>query len=197
MRLKWILSASVLSIVMGSTPALAAECHGMVYPDKESIDSEELVLNGMGLREATAMKVDVYVAALYLNGLENSAETILSSVAPKKLVLKFLRKVSKGQISKAWGKGLKKTAGSKARDLEDRMAQLNSWMTDLNTGSTLNFSFLPEANPVSQLIVELNGEIKGIITGDDFIVPFLSIWLGERPAVNKGLKAGLLGGTCA
>ena len=150
----------------------------------------------MGLREGTAMKVDVYVAALYLNGLENSAETILSSVAPKKLVLKFLRKVSKGQISKAWVKGLKKTAGSKARDLEDRMAQLNSWMTDLNTGSTLNFSFLPEANPVSQLIVELNGEIKGIITGDDFIVPFLSIWLGERTAVNKGLKAGLLGGTC-
>ena len=43
--------------------------------------------------------------------------------------------------------------------------------------------------------VEVNGTVKGTITGDDFATAFLAIWLGPHPP-NPGLKSGLLGGAC-
>jgi len=45
---------------------VAGELAGVTFPDQISVDSRTLLLNGMGLREATILKVDVYVAALYL-----------------------------------------------------------------------------------------------------------------------------------
>ncbi len=53
----WILIAST---------AFAAELAGVRMSDQVTVDGRTLSLNGLGLREATAFKVDVYVAGLYL-----------------------------------------------------------------------------------------------------------------------------------
>ena len=194
MKSKLVLAATLLLIF--SSPGNAAECMGVTYPEDAAVGETKLTLNGLGLREATAMKIDVYVAALYLEDRSSSGDTILNSVTPKKLTLTFLRNVSKRQISSAWSKGLKKIAGGNLENLEDRISKLNGWMADLTEGSTLTFTYRPQADADADLEIEVNGERRGAIPGNDFAKTFLGIWLGPKPVVNKGLKSGLLGGSC-
>src|SRR5207247_9289332 len=63
MRAVAVLSLLTLSL---AARASAGELAGVTLPDRIQVDSRTLVLNGMGLREATFLKVDVYVAGLYL-----------------------------------------------------------------------------------------------------------------------------------
>jgi len=49
-----------------------------------------LVLNGLGLRQATMMKVNVYVAALYVAQRSADANAILASNTPKDLIFQFV-----------------------------------------------------------------------------------------------------------
>ena len=177
------------------SPSLwAADCAGVSYPEKDSEFGIELKLNGLGLREATVFAVDVYVAALYVEKKSMDGSAIINSEGPKKLILNFVREVSKSDISDAWSEGFSKTTGGNIEKLGLRITELNSWMEDMRNGSVL--TFIMQDSPVSsQLNVEIDGKRKGSIKGRDFIRPFLSIWLGKDPP-NAGLKAGLLGGSC-
>ena len=72
-----------------------------------------------------------------------------------------------------------------------RVTMLNSWMSDVKTGQRLDFVRLPGTG----MRVNVDGTVKGTITGDDFSRAFISIWLGAEPP-NAQLKSGLLGGAC-
>ncbi len=80
-----ILSLAALSL---AGPAVAGELAGVTLPDQVTVESRTLVLNGMGLREATFLKVDVYVAGLYLERKSSAADEIVSSDQAKRLVEK-------------------------------------------------------------------------------------------------------------
>ena len=184
------LVAALIIAILFSSSVLAAECAGVTYPEKDQEGGVELILNGLGLREATMFKVDVYVAALYVPSKSSLGDTIITAEGPKKLILKFVRDVSKDDVSGAWSESFEKVAGDNLEKLKTRITKFNSWMADMNVGSTLTFIF---SN--SQVRVELNGANKGQILGVDFAKSLLSIWLGPDPP-NEGLKIGLLGGKC-
>ena len=62
------------------------ECHGITFPEQTSVQNSTLVLNGLGLRQATMVKVNVYVAALYVAQKSADANAILAAfqeVKPK------------------------------------------------------------------------------------------------------------------
>ena len=139
-------------------------------------------------------KVDVYVAALYVPSKSSKGDTLIAVKGPKKLILKFVRDVSKDDISLAWSESFEKVAGDSLEKLETRINKLNSWMTDMKVGTTLAF-IVSKTGPNYKVRVELNGANKGQILGDDFSRSLLSIWLGSDPP-NEGLKIGLLGGKC-
>lgn len=189
------LMSAVMVVMMVSVPAIAAECVGVTHPGKAVAGGAELTLNGLGLREATLFKVDVYVAALYLEKRLASGKEILDSAGPKKLVLKFVRDVSKDEISGAWSEGFEKTAGGDLEKLMDRIAKLNGWMTDMTSGDSLTFTYMAKTATDSNIEINVNGIRKGTIPGNDFAKAFFAIWLGSEPP-NEGLKTGLLGGSC-
>ncbi|HEY1269570.1 MAG TPA: chalcone isomerase family protein [Candidatus Binatia bacterium] len=147
----------------------------------------DLTLNGLGLRQATALKVNVYVAGLYVDKPSNDPKAILESNAPKEIVLHFVRNVSASDLNKAWEEGFEKQRGAFKNDL----ATLEGWMTDMKTGQRLTFVHKPGAG----IQVDVNGSPKGTIKGDDFAKTFFAIWLCPNPP-NAGLKTGLLGGAC-
>ena len=180
----------IAGVLMFSVPVMAAECVGVTHPENTLVGKTKLILNGLGVREATIFKVDVYVAALYLKTRSSSGKAILDSTTPKKLALKFVRNVSKDEVSTAWLEGFEKTAGDDLAKLRGRISELNEWMTDMTDGSTLTFTY---KNAV--LKIEANGEYKGAVPGNDFAKAFFAIWLGPEPP-NAGLKSGLLGGSC-
>jgi long-chain acyl-CoA synthetase len=180
--------SSVLLIAC-AVAADAKECRGIQFPEQAQLAGHSLVLNGLGVRKATFLKVNVYVAALYVSHASHDAKAIIDSADPQQLTLQFVRNVSKDQLTGAWREGFEKVAKDQFSALSARIDRLNSWMTDVKSGQRLTFNRTSNA-----IAVDVNGVAKGSIEGEDFSRAFLSIWLADPP--NPELKAGLLGGAC-
>lgn len=174
-----------LGIAIAST-AVAASKAGVTMPDQATVAGKTLVLNGLGLREATVFNVKVYVAALYLEAKTSDPQAILSEKAAKRLVLHFVRDVDAGDMVDAFHEGFEKNGAGKA--LDQRIAKLVGWMVDLKVGDELSMTYVPE----SGVEIAVNGKAKGTIAGADFQKPLFAIWVGPQPP-NAGLKTGLLG----
>lgn len=185
MKLAGLLSLFVAATVVPG--AWGAEKAGVKLPDALSAGGKQLVLNGIGVREATVMNIDVYAAGLYLEAKSADPTQILGAPQVKRLDLVFVRDVDREDIVDAWKDGFKKN-GADVAALAPRIGSLNAWMTDVKETDSL--SFLLE--PGKGLTVTVKGRARGTIPGDDFSRAFLAIWLGPSPP-NRGLKAGLLG----
>jgi hypothetical protein len=181
-------SGLAILLLLLAPAAFGAERAGVRMPDRVKVGDRDLVLNGMGVREATVFNVDVYVGGLYLEGRSSDGEAIAAATdQAKRLTLAFVRDVDRGDITKAWVDGFRKN-GANMRALEARITRLNGWMTDFRKGETLVFTYEPGRG----VTVAVKGQVKGIIEGEDFAASFFRIWLGPKPP-NSGLKKGLLG----
>jgi hypothetical protein len=181
----------VLAAALGTGLAQAKECKGVNFPDQAQVEGSSLTLNGLGLRQATAFKVNVYVAALYVAKTSSDPNVLLGAGTPSQLILQFVRNVGADDLRKGWSEGFEKNSKDQLPALKDRIATLNGWMADVKTGERLTFI----RKPGTGLQVDVNGVTKGLIKGDDFARAFLAIWLGADPP-NPEIKAGLLGGAC-
>jgi len=189
--MKGIALQACVVAALGSGLAHGKECKGINFPDQAQVEGTNLTLNGLGLRQATAFKVNVYVAALYVAKTSNDANTLLGSNAPSELILQFVRNVGADDLRKGWSEGFEKNAKDQLPALMERIAMLNGWMADVKTGERLTFIHKPGTG----LQVDVKGAVKGIIKGDDFTKAFLAIWLGADPP-NPEIKSGMLGGAC-
>lgn len=169
--------------------SLAGELAGVTLPDRITVEGRTLVLNGMGVREATILRLHVYVAGLYLDARSADAAQVIASEGTKRLVLHFVRDVARGSLVDAWKEGFAKSAGPGVTALRDRLATLDGWMVDVKRGETITFTQLPGRG----VVVDVRGQTKGALPGDDFARALWGIWLGDHPP-NPGLKKGLLGG---
>jgi len=171
--------------------AYGKDCQGVSFPEQVQVNGSTLTLNGLGLRQATFLKVNVYVAALYVAHVSSDVPALLASNTPKELILHFVHNVSDDELKKAWEEGFEHNAKAQLPALHERIEKLQSWMVDMQSGQRLTFIHTPGAG----IQVDVNGTGKGTIPGDDFATAFLSIWLGAHPP-NPNLKSGLLGGAC-
>ena len=144
-----------------------------------------LVLNGVGMREATVLKIDVYRGALYLKTASKNAASILKRDEPWRIEMKFVRDVGRGKLEDAWKEGFAENApGRGAAGLR----RLTAWMVDIKKGQSMAFTYVPGRGTA----VEVAGKTKGVIKGSGFAKALLSVWLGPNPP-NQGLKSGMLG----
>jgi len=178
----------VITLLAGIATASAGKKAGVTMPDTATVDGKTLVLNGMGLREATWLKVDVYVAGLYIEKVSSDAPGIVATDGPKLLVLKFVRDVDRDDIVKAWSDGFKNNATVPVSQLKPLIDRMNGWMPGFDDGDTLSFTYAPGKG----VEVAVNGARKGVIQGGDFARSLFSIWLGPKPPTGA-LKKGLLG----
>ena len=188
--LSGVLVSAMLVLSVGTVSG--KECQGVNFPEQTQVQASPLALNGLGLRQATMLKVNVYVAALYVAQPSTDANAILASNTPKQLVLHFVRDVDGADLKKAWDEGFANNAKAQVPALKERIEQFKSWMTTMKSGQQLTLTHKPGAG----IEVTVNGKVQGTIAGDDFARALLAIWLGPKPP-NPGLKAGLLGGTCS
>jgi hypothetical protein len=189
--MKRILMPAIVVAALIAGVAHGKECKGVNFPDQTQVEGSNLMLNGLGLRQATFLKVNVYVAALYVAKTSSDPAAILGSGTPSELILQFVRDVGADDIRKGWDEGFEKNSKAQLPALKERIAMLNGWMADVKTGQRLTFVHKPGAG----IVVDVNGAVKGTIKGDDFSKAFLSIWLGAEPP-NPEIKSGLLGGAC-
>jgi hypothetical protein len=185
----WVLVS--LATALGVGAAHGKECKGASFPEQMQSEGAALKLNGLGLRQATMLRVDVYVAALYVAETSTTGDVILKSNTPKELILHFVRDVGGADLGKGWDEGFENNAKSELPALKERIAAFKGMMADMRKGQRLRFVYKPGAGTQ----VDVNGAVKGTIKGDDFARALFSIWLGARPP-NAELKTGLLGGQC-
>lgn len=176
-----------MALMLFAAAAVAGERGGVTMPETLTVEGKSLVLNGMGIREATVFNVKVYVAGLYVEKKSQAADELIRSEQVKRLDLVFVRDVDHDDVVEAWHKGFKNNGADMAK-LKPRIDQLSGWMPDMKKKDTLTFVYVPDTG----VTVLLRGQPKGTIAGADFASALFSIWLGKDPADN-GLKKGLLG----
>jgi hypothetical protein len=178
-----------IAVLLLSGAAGAAELADVTLPDRVTVGETELQLNGLGLREASMLKVDVYVAGLYLEETSSDPSTILASDQIKRIHMDFVyKKVATKKITKAWIDGIEANVPDEADALAASLDQLNAWMEEMVKGDTMTFTSIPGKG----LEVVVKEQRKGLIEDPAFAKAFWSIFLGPEPP-NEGLKTGLLG----
>jgi hypothetical protein len=188
----WIRLLS-LSMVFSVSPgsAWAGQCAGVTLPDHVDIDGKPLLLNGMGLREATVLNIDVYVAGLYLERRSKDGKGIAASEQIKQLRLTLVRDVETEDMRENLERGFRRAAGQTYPKLASRFERLKGWIPNLKSGDR----FVVTYRPGGGLELRHGDKLLGSIDGADFATALFSIWLGDHPP-NEGLKTGLLGGSC-
>jgi hypothetical protein len=170
-----------------SSAASAGERAGVKMPDVIEVGRKQLVLNGLGVREATLFKVDVYVAGLYLERRSKDPAEILDTDDSKVLHLMFVRDVDRSDVVDAFREGFEKNShGIDA--LRPRIDTFLALVPAFNEHGTLTLTYIPGRGT----FVAVDGTQKGTIKGADFARALFAIWLGPKPP-NSGLKRGLLG----
>ncbi|MCG8418857.1 MAG: chalcone isomerase family protein [Proteobacteria bacterium] len=184
----YLLPTMLVILLAWSAPALAGQKAGITMPDTIKVAGKTLVLNGLGLREATIFNVDVYVAGLYVESKSKNGDAIAASRGVKRMHLKFKRDVDQDDMAEAWNTGFKKVAKKDWNALKDRVATLRKWMEDIHKGKSLILTYVPDKG----VKVEINGKVKGVIAGDDFARALFSIWIGRNSPYGS-MRSGLLG----
>ncbi|MGK5085231.1 chalcone isomerase family protein [Bdellovibrionota bacterium FG-1] len=175
-------------VILSSTSVFAAEISGVQLPDQVKIQDKTLKLNGVGLRQATIFRVNVYAGALYLENLSHDAAAILGSDSLKDLEMIFMRNVDAKDISKAWNKGFEENCKINCAVLASSLDKLKALMTtDMKKGESMALRFFPNG-----VELFLRGVSAGKVENPEFSKTLLRIWLGENPP-NESLKKGLLG----
>ena len=189
------LIAFVLLILPLTAGAIVEEKTETEYPDQVTIDvggqSHELAVTGVGVREKTFMKVDVYTIVSYLakdTPLAGDQGVSLVTVdAPKQIRMDLRRGFSREKLIKSFKEVIEKNYDDMSyfeKDLEDFLAYFTD---DAQDKDVLIFTYAPGVG----LTTVLNGEEKGVIANFAFTQALWTVWFGEKPA-NNGLKKNLL-----
>jgi hypothetical protein len=181
----------LFALALGAAQAFAVEVAGVKVEERIKLGSNELVLNGAGLRTKAFFKV--YVAGLYLADKKTDAAEVLALPGPKRVSMRLMRDLSAKQLTDALNEGIRdNTSPAELGALKDRLAELAAVMNSIEAakeGDVVALDWLPG----SGTRVVLNGEARGkAIAGEDFYRALLRIWLGDNP-VSGALKKALLG----
>lgn len=164
----------------------AGTLNGVTLPDTVPAASTTLALNGMGLR--TKYMVKVYVAGLYLPQKSSDANAILQPDTPKRIVMHFVRNVSKSQLVDGFSESFENNTPDLVKALHPDIDHFFSALDSVKDGEELVFTYVP-ATGTSLAIA---GKEKLTIASPKFAQMLFSVWLGPKPP-NAALKKGILG----
>lgn len=195
MKLHRWMAGGLCAALLGLAPAWAQsplQVEGQTIEPRARVASQDLALNGVGLRAVAWLKG--YVAALYLPHKSPSPDTVLSMPGPKRLQLRMLQEVSTQEFVKAFDRGVKRnTPEADLPALTARMQQFDAIVSSLGKvrkGDVVDLDFVPGQG----LLFTHNGKRLGdAVKGEDFYAALLRIFIGPKPT-DPELKAGLLGG---
>jgi len=179
--------ALALSLTLAAVAAEARTVAGVNLPDSVSVNNQNLVLNGAGIRKKLFIKV--YVGALYLSAKQSDAAGVITADSPRRMLLHFLFGVSKDQISEAWEEGLRDNTPNASAEVKANFTKLVSWMEPIDKGKQLVFTYVPG----SGTIVEVNGVAKGTLPGKATADAILATWIGPKPGPGNDFKKDVLG----
>lgn len=154
-----------------------------------SEQSTKLKLNGVGIR--TKFIFDIYIGSLYLGEKSNKPEEIYTMHGEKRISMHFLYdEIEKAKLVTGWNTGFENNLSSNdLTKFKQQIDQFNNLFVMAKKNDVINLNF----TPTTGTHVVINGNILGLVEGDDFFIALLKIWLGAKPA-DSDLKQAMLGG---
>lgn len=168
------------------SPVHAAELSGVQVPDTATVAGQQLVLNGVGLREK--MFFDIYVGGLYLPSKTTDWKAAISMDGPKRITMDFVySEVGADKLVEAYKEGLAHdaSAGAQAANFD----KLYGWLETMKAGDKMVFDYVPGTGTT----VTVKGQVKGTIAEADFMKALWTIYIGDHPP-TAALKAGMMKG---
>ena len=191
MKINFFLAPFLCLALLASSGAGAATLEGQSFENGTRLASQELRLNGLGLRGVLFIKA--YVAGLYLGDKATTLQEVSALPGAKRLQMRMLRGAGPDDFNKALVAGIRKNASdAELARLNDRIEQLERTIRTIGMtakGDVINLDYVPGLGTT----LAVNGASKGApIAGADFYDAVLGIFIGEHP-VDARLKKGLLG----
>lgn len=189
------LLALVILMMPWSAGAIVEPDTEMEYPDSVTIEtdgaSHTLTVTGVGLREKTFMKVNVYAIVSYVAaGTQLKGDMGLSLLevdAPKMIRMDLLRGFSREKLCNAFKDVIEDNYEDMSAFAGDMDVFLAYFKNDAQEEDELTFTYIPGKG----LKTVLNGEELGVITNFEFVQALWTVWFGADPA-SDGLKEDLL-----
>jgi len=180
-----IVLATSLTLVAGS--ALAVNLAGVNIEDRVTVNGQNLVLNGAGLRKKFVVKV--YTGALYLPSKQTNAAAIIAADTPRRMVMHFVYDVDKAKIAEAWTEGLRDNTPNASPEVKTAFRTLSGWMEDMKKGQRITMTYVPGVGTT----VEVNGKNKGTLGGKAVADAILATWIGPKPGPGDDFRKAVLG----
>lgn len=181
--------AALVAALLAAPGLHALEVAGVQVEEKAKVGSQDLVLNGAGIRSKVFIKV--YIGALYVPQKASSAAALVDGNGPRRMSLRLLRDVDADSLYNALRDGLKDNSSEAEQAAfklqQDQFAAIMRKVGNAKNGDTVTLDFSGEGVAVS-----FNGESKGSVAGAPFAKALLKVWLGDNP-VDGSLKKALLG----
>lgn len=186
-----VLLSLVAALAFAGSAATAVTVGGFPYDEATRAGSQELKLNGAGVRYKLIFPV--YSAGLYLNERKKTAAEIYAMPGAKRMRLVMQRTVNAEEFGQAFLAGIQQNTdkAERAKLVEPltKFGQLFATVPELKKGDTVSIDFLPGQGTV----ILINGkQAADAIADPAFYTMLLKIWLGDKPADAK-LKNALLG----
>lgn len=191
MRIVILSVALMMGAIALPTTASAAECEGVTYPDTTTVDGKTLVLNGMGIRTATVFNVNVYMAGAYVTKKSTSSKELLDLSKPIKVVLTFMRNVSKNKVVGAYQENLDRAPDGVRENITKDYENIMEKLQSVKKGDTHVFTYIPGTG----MQIETIGKHRTTITNPTMIEYFLGLYIGPNPNYQK-MRDGVVNGEC-
>lgn len=156
------------------------------FSEKIGVVNEDFILKGIGLLEY--LKLDLYVAALYLPPEEVNTKDVLDSEVSKKLIIYYKRGIKVSWMNKVAEKNIRKNPTVDFFKIEQQVKAIGRAYTQVNKGDNYTLSY-DAKKQTTTLFLNDNEVIQ--INGSDFSRAYFGIWLGPYSA-NQELCAKLL-----
>lgn len=171
--------------ILFSTLSFSAELEGIKFADKINVEGKELVLNGIGIRKATFLKIKVYLGALYLDQKTKDPNAFLQTSTPKQIIMHFVRDVDAKKLRDAFNEGME-AANKNHTAFKAQMDKFNSCIPDVVKNDLITITFSNDG-----VLVFAHGKTSEKIGNGDFSKALLNIWF-TNPR-DENLRSGLLG----
>ena len=179
-------SLFLLVMALTTITAHAITVDEVTFDDKVNVAGKELVINGVGIRKATFLKIKVYYGALYLTQKSTNAATFLGTSDPKQIVMHFVRDVDLKDLKKTYGEAFEDGNKETYKPLLPTLDAFISNIRDVKKGERMTITFLPDG---AQL--DLAGKVSPKIGDAAFSKALLNMYFVNPQ--DAGLTKGLLG----
>lgn len=181
---------TVTMLLMLSLSLSATEIGGAKLPETLAAGSEQLTLNGAGLRKKFFIKI--YAGALYLKSKSSNGAALIAADEAMAIRMHFLYGLKPEQLTEAFAEGFEAALGSDmAKHAEAILAFNKLFSQKTEKGDTYDIIYVPGKGTE----VLFNGTSQGIVEGLDIKKAVFSIWLADKVVDSnlESVKKAMLG----